>query len=593
MTDLRVPVLVVGGGVAGLSASMVLSSLGVESLVVSSWPTTSSLPKAHVIGQRTMEIFTEVGVGPEIEERSTPAANMRGIAWYAGLAGPHDDHGRKLAQLDAWGAGYTDPDYVAASASRTCNLPQIRLEPVLKRHAEMLDPDGVRFHHELVDLTQDDDGVTATVRDRTAGTTYTVRADYVIAADGGRTVGGLLGVGMTGPRDIMKMVSVHMAADLSPWATDDDVLIRWLINPAFGGAWSGVLVPMGPERWGPASEEWVFHMQYATDDPEAMQEEKVLARMRATMGLPPELDVSVLRISQWVMEGVIADRFRVGRVFLAGDAAHRHPPTGGLGMNSAVHDVHNLGWKIAAVLAGRAGDGLLDTYEVERKPVDQQNIDSAIASAMNHFAITEALNLSAEKAPEENWAELAPLLHDLPGSATRRHALNRAIGAQTMEYRHHNVEFGYRYESTAVVPDGSPTPAPLDPVRLYEPGTRPGDPMPHAVVEREGERVALGSLVRGGRFLVLAGEEGHAWVEAATKLAVENDLPLAAGTVGVLDSDLVDVRCAWLKHRGIAPAGVVVVRPDRYVAYRSVGGVADPYTALRDALSQVLSTGLR
>lgn len=593
MTDIQVPVLIVGGGGAGLTASMTLSNLGVDSLLVSSLPTTSSLPKAHVLNQRAMEIFTEVGVAPEIYKRSTPAENMRATGWYAGLTGPHDGYGRKLGELEVWGGGYTDPDYVAASPCRTCNLPQIRLEPVLKEHAEKLNPGGVRFNHELVDLAQDADGVTATVRDKDSDSTYRVRAQYLIAADGGRTVGKLVGVEMNGPRDIMKMVSIHMTADLSPWATDDDVLIRWLVNPDFGGSWSGVLVPMGPDHWGPASEEWVFHMQYATDDPDAMQEEKVLARMRATLGLPDELQVTIHRISQWVMEGVIADKFRHGRVFFAGDAAHRHPPTGGLGLTSAIADVYNLTWKLAAVLAGRAGDGLLDTYEAERKPVDQNNIDNAIANAMNHFTIDQALNLSPDKTPQENWAELAPLWRELPDSAAKRHALNRAIGSQTMEFHHHNVEFGYRYDSTAVVHDGSPQYVPLDPVRLYEPSTKPGHPMPHAFVERQGERTALGTLVHGGKFLLLAGEEGHAWVEAAEKLAAENDLPLVAGTVGVLDSDFVDVRCAWLKNRAISSTGVVLVRPDRYVAFRSLDAVDDPHTALKDALSQVLATALR
>lgn len=593
MSDIEVPVLIIGGGGAGLTASMTLSTLGIDSLLVSSLPGTSTLPKAHVLNQRAMEIFTEVGVAPEIYTRSTPAQNMRATGWYAGLAGPHDGYGRKLGELEVWGGGYTDPDYVAASPCRTCNLPQIRLEPVLKEHAEKLNPGGVRFNHELIDLTQDADGVTATVQDKDADSTYQVRAQYLIAADGGRTVGPLVNVAMNGPRDIMKMVSIHMTADLSPWAVDDDVLIRWLVNPDFGGSWSGVLVPMGPDHWGPASEEWVFHMQYATDDPDAMQADKVLARMRATLGLPDELQPTIHRISQWGMEGVIADKFREGRVFFAGDAAHRHPPTGGLGLTSAIADVYNLSWKLAAVLNGRAGDALLDTYEAERKPVDQRNIDNAIANAMNHFTIDQALNLSPDRTPEENWAELAPPWNELPESAAKRHALNRAIGSQTMEFRHHNVEFGYRYDSSAIVPDGSPDYEPLDSVRLYEPSTKPGHPMPHAFVERQGERTALGELVHGGKFLVLAGEEGHAWVEAANKLAAVNDLPLVAGTVGVLDSDFVDVRCAWLKNRAISASGVVVVRPDRYVAFRSIDAVDDPGTALRNALSQILDTELR
>ena len=133
------------------------------------------------------------------------------------------------------------------------------------------------------------------------------------------------------------------------------MLIRWLVNPDFGGSWaSGVLVSMGPERWGTQSEEWVFHLQFAVDDPDADDADKVLARIRATLGIP-DFAPEIHTISRWVMEGVLADEFRAGRVFLLGDAAHRHPPTCGLGLNSAVHDAYNLCWKLAAVLRAVRG----------------------------------------------------------------------------------------------------------------------------------------------------------------------------------------------------------------------------------------------
>ncbi len=290
---------------------------------------------------------------------------------------------------------------------------------------------------------------------------------------------------MSGPRDVMKMVSVHMTADLSAWARDDDVLIRWLINPDFGGSFSGVLVPMGPDSWGPRSEEWVFHMQYATDDLAGMQRDKILERMRATLGIP-DFAPMVHKISTWTMEGVIADKFRVGPVFLAGDAAHRHPPTGGLGLNSAVHDVHNLCWKLAAVLDGRAGDGLLDSYETERRPVDQANIDNALANAANHFTIDAALNLSADNTPEQNWAQLRPLWENCPESkatatcAQSSHRLpdNRIPASQ----RRIRLCLSFRMPSLMT----APAPVPADEVRLYSPCTRPGHPVPHAWVEREG-----------------------------------------------------------------------------------------------------------
>jgi 2,4-dichlorophenol 6-monooxygenase len=276
-----------------------------------------------------------------------------------------------------------------------------------------------------------------------------------------------------------------------------------------------------------------------------------------------------------------------------GDAAHRHPPTGGLGLNSAVHDAYNLCWKIVAVLKGYGGDALLDTYEPERKPVDGNNVKNAVDNAMNHFTIDEALSLSPAKSAEENWAELRSLWEDLPDSQEKRHALNMAVGSQTMEFRHHNVEFGYTYKSAAIIDDGSAPYEPLDPVRLYEPSTKPGHPLPHAWVEREGERIALGTLVHDGHFLLIAGEDGHDWIEAAEQLAAERGLPLRAARVGVLGSDYVDVRCSWLKQRAISRGGAVLVRPDRYIAFRSIDVVADPLAALGAVMGRLLAKEVR
>ncbi len=194
-----VAVLIVGGGGAGLTASMLLAREGVEHLLVSALPTTSILPKAHVLNQRTMEILEDAGVAGAIAQRSTPAANMAATAFYAGLAGPTAEYGRRIARLEAWGAGGADESWSAASPWRQLNLPQIRLEPLMKAHAETLSPGRIRFGHELTALEQDGEGVTATVRDLGAGDEYIVHARYVIGADGGRTVPGLIGVELRGP----------------------------------------------------------------------------------------------------------------------------------------------------------------------------------------------------------------------------------------------------------------------------------------------------------------------------------------------------------------------------------------------------------
>lgn len=586
MNRIDVPVLIVGGGGAGLTASMLLSQLGVETLLVSALPTTSVLPKAHVLNQRAMEVLTDVGVADEIYRRGTPPEQMRYSAYYVGLAGPDPIYGRQLGRMESWGAGGLDLDWAAASPCRQTNLPQIRLEPILKARAEALAPGRVRFHTELVDLEQDADGVTATVRDKATGTDTVVRARYVLACDGGRTIGRRLGLELQGARDVMRIVSIYMSADLSRWARDPDVLIRWLWVPQRGTL--ATLVPMGPDHWGPDSEEWVFHLNYENDDTRALDDAQVVADMKAALGLL-DLDAQVHVVSRWAFEGILADRFQVGRVFMVGDAAHRHPPTGGLGLTSAIHDAQNICWKLAAVLAGHAGAELLTTYEAERRPVDGRNVQRSMENGMNHMVIGEALGFVRGQDTETNLAGLRRALGDAPGDVAHRRRALAAIATQSMEFREHNVEYGYTYGSRAVVGDGTPRSLPPDDVRMYVPGTRPGAPLPHAELEDlDGRRLPMMSLVRPGEFLLVAGEDGHAWCEAARQVAETARIPLRAVRIGHLDGDYRDPRCAWLRQREIGPRGAVLARPDRFVGWRSLGPSADAGSELRLALARIL-----
>lgn len=583
---LEVPVLIVGGGGAGLTASMLLSQLGVEHLLVSALPTTSILPKAHVLNQKTMEILTDVGVAEEIYEKSTPAENMRAMGWYAGLAGPDPDFGRRISQIECWGDGYTNLNWVAASPCRSSNLPQIRLEPIFKARAEALNPGGVRFHHELVDLAQDADGVTSRIRNLDNGAEYTVRSKYLISCDGGRTISKQVGIKYEGLGVIASSGTVHISADLSHVARDPHVLIRWIWCPAIGRM--AVLVPMGPTRWGPDSEEWVFHLTYFGDELRGLSDERVEADMRLALGLE-NVPLTIHKLTRWTLEGVLADKFRVGRVFIAGDAAHRHPPTGGLGLTSAVQDVHNLCWKLAAVLAGKAGDSLLDTYEPERRPVDARNIQRSLENSRAHIEIGPAFGLDPNAGIEANWAQMKRIWSGKPEDAERRSAALRAIRRLTMESNELNVEYGYRYDSEAVVPDRSPEPEPVDPIRVYEPSTRPGSPLPHAWIDDEdGVRRPLKDLVKPGRFLLIAGEEGDDWCDAAKRIASANGLALDCVRIGELDGDLFDPRLAWAQYRGIGRKGAVLARPDRFVGWRSPGAAENPASELAGALRRIL-----
>lgn len=584
--DVDVPVLIVGGGGAGLTASMLLAKLGVETLLVSALPTTSILPKAHVLNQRAMEVLDDVGVADAIYAQGTPPENMRYTAFYAGFAGPDPLYGRRLARLECWGAGGLDTDWASASPCLQSNLPQIRLEPLLKAHAESLSPGRVRFNHEVIEIEQDADRVTATVRDKNDGSTYTVRARWVLACDGGRTIGRKLGIELEGPRDLVRIVSIYMTADLSRWATDDDTLIRWILLPD-AGLW-GTLVPMGPTRWGRHSEEWVFHLSYQHDDPNALDDAFTIARMKEVLGVP-DLDAKVHVVSRWSIEGILANRFRAGRVLVVGDAAHRHPPTGGLGLTSAIHDAQNVCWKIASVLRGEAGDALLDSYEPERRPSDGRNVQRSLENAMNHTMIGQTLGLNPTNDRETNLAVLRNALGDGPDGAEGRRAALALFATQSMEFREHAIEYGYRYESPAVIPDGTPEPPMLDDVHVYEPGTRPGSPLPHVELEdRDGERVAIKDVVRPGRFLLIAAEDGGAWVDAAQSIARESGVQLDAIRIGHVDGDYRDPRCSWLRRRQFGRDGAILVRPDRFVAWRSMGAAANHRGELASALGRIL-----
>jgi 2,4-dichlorophenol 6-monooxygenase len=413
-----------------------------------------------------------------------------------------------------------------------------------------------------------------------------VRSDYLIGADGGRRVAGLIGVEYEGLGVVTQTATLHVSADFSRWARDPDVLIRWILCPDSGTM--VVMVPMGPGKWGPDSEEWVIHLNYPADDPRAQSDEKVEADVRAAVGLV-DTPITIHKITRWSVDAVLASEFQVGRVFLVGDAAHRHPPTGGLGLTSAIHDVNNLCWKLAAVLAERASPELLATYGPERRSADERNAQRSLENAVNQFTIVAEAGVSHENTPEKNWANVRRLWSGRPEDAEHRSKVLRQIRMQSMEFNELNVELGYTYDSAAIVADGSPAPDPVDEIRVYEPSTRPGAPLPHAWVDDEdGGRRPIKDLVAPGRFLLIAGEDGEAWCDAARELA-DAGVPLDVVRIGHIDGDLYDPRCMWASRRHVGPDGAVLVRPDRFVAWRKASASSDPAGELADAMNQILA----
>ncbi|MEY4633798.1 MAG: hypothetical protein RLZ18_1170 [Actinomycetota bacterium] len=583
MADIEIPVLIVGGGGAGLTASSLLSTLGVDSLLVNALPTTSLLPKAHILNQRAMEIMSDIGTADSIYKIGTPPEQFSNTATYVNFK-----DGFTLRKIECWGNGGKDLEWAAASPRLSTNLPQIRLEPILRANAESLaTPDRVRFNHELISFAQDSDGVTAVIKNKNDDSEYSVRAKYMMACDGGRTVGRQLGVEMVGLRRVASQVSIHLSADFSKIALDPDVLIRWIWVPEIGKMI--VMVPMGPKNWGPDSEEWVVHLNYRYEDPRMLDEDLVEQDLRFALGIGDH-PITIHKISNWAAEGITADRFSEGRIFLLGDAAHKHPPTGGLGLTSGMHDVQNLTWKLAAVLKGQAGPELLHTYETERRTSIERNVQRSLENSMQ-WAVTGNLLKVDDKTmtPVEKREHLERGISNKTEDAEFVQYVSELHAVHSMEFHEQNVEYGYTYSSSAVVPDGT-TPKPnADDVRIYVMDARPGHPLPHAWVETAaGKRVSTVDLVKPGRFLLIAGEEGQEWCDAAKSAALELGVDIDVVRIGHFSGDYFDPRLTWTRHRGFDARGAVLVRPDRFIAWRSASGSTEPLADFTQALSQVL-----
>jgi 2,4-dichlorophenol 6-monooxygenase len=564
-------VAIVGGGPCGLTAALLLEQAGIDFLLLERRDFTTRFPRAHLLNVRTMEIFHDVGVADEIYARSPPEDRWHRVCWYTSLAGPSDLHGRKIGEVHAWGGGPDRPRYAKASPRSFANLPQLRLDTLLWRHADARSPGRIRAQQEVVDLKPDADGVTITVVDRESDERYAVRADYVIAADGGRVCAQLLGVDLKGPRAIRQTTSVYFEANLEAHA-DPEALLTYFISPAGNGGAAGTLQALGPSRWANESSEWLLGV---SGIPRGTPPEKLVSRIRHVLGID-DLDVTVRAVSDWEFEGVIADHFRVGRAFLVGDAAHRHPPTGGLGLNTGVQDVFNLSWKLVAVLRGYASDALLETYEAERRPVAAFNIEHSLRNAAKHPGIAAAIGLRRGQTEEEGWRQIGIWASATPDGERRRAAGEAAVAANAEDYSQLNVEAGFAYELGALIPDG--TPAPIRPIESpieFEPSARPGHHLPHVWLMRDGARMSTVDLVADEGFtLFVADEKEQEWRVAAAAAAAETGCPLEVVGVG---GALTDPEGEWSAVRGVGSSGVIIARPDKHVAWR-----ADPVDRLRE-----------
>lgn len=390
----------------------------------------------------------------------------------------------------------------------------------------------------------------------------------------------------------------------------------------------GALLQMGP-TWGRHSEEWVLTFGFPMTDSKRFDTEALPARIRQLLKLP-DLDMQVLHVNHWVLDRVVADKYRSrpsGRVFIAGDAAHRRPPASGLGLNTGIEDALNLSWKLAFVLSRKASPALLDSYEAERRPIGIRNSDWAFFSFTNMNVLTAGVGL-VPGAKEMNHARFAQLFEDSERGRAALHHVRRVLKTQNVEYSAHNIELGFDYDnSTAddsadgaaagvLVADGSPAPD-VDPEgQVYVPTTRPGHRLPHAWIIQDGKVISTHDLIKGnikskvgsgeseGRadFVLITDEDGEKWVDAVgeigeTETTILKNVNIATAQIRARDITRPKGLCldqddAWAGLKQVGAGGAVLVRPDNFVAWRSAKMSETPEKDLRAALASLMRLDL-
>ncbi|MFI0967690.1 FAD-dependent monooxygenase [Streptomyces sp. NPDC021080] len=520
-------VLIVGGSMVGLAQALFLARQGIRPVLVERHTHISAHPRAQAASPRTMELMRALGLEEKVRRQENPYAQYGDILQVESLTGV------ELGRFD--GPFRHDPNEVSTTGWTL--IGQDRFEPVLRARAEELGAD-IRFATELVSCEQDADGVTAVLRELRHGTETTIRAKYLVAADGFRSpIREGLGIGTHGQGVFGRQMNIVFHAALDEYVAGREFFLCFVSNDRVKGV-LGRLDDAG--RWvlAPSLPPQETHAEYSEED--------CIEMVRAAVGVP-DLDVAVESSSSWEIAARIADRFRFGRVLLAGDAAHVMPPTGGFGGNMGVQDAHNLAWKLALVLRGQAGAELLDTYEEERVPVAEFTVEQGVIRYLQRSGLDE--EVAARHRPETT------------------------------------VLFGHVYRSGAVLSEpGGDDGAPVeDPTR---PSGRPGTRAPHIELREGGTATPLHDLLTGG-WRLLAGPDGGLWERAAGGVSRLTGIDIAFHRVG--GQEPAEEAEEFLKRYGITASGAALVRPDGFLAWRAAEQPADPAVELSAALHRLLS----
>jgi putative polyketide hydroxylase len=538
------PVLIVGGGPTGLAASLTLSHLGVPSMLVNKYTGTLDHPKAVGIMQRTAELLRLWGAEAEIRRRGVPREFSDRMVWTTTLSG------EELGRTETVEPDDTQPEPQSPTTGLRC--PQNITESVLRDRAQAHAVADLHYGFEMTGFQQDDDGVTAAIINREGGQTSTVRAEYLIAADGNdSTVRNTCGIGRAGDADMGHFVNIFHRAPLGPLVRDRPGWSYAVITPDLTGAFVTIN----------GDDVWLFHVNLAPGETvEDFGEQRCVDTIRGAAGVD-DLDVEIISIKSWIMGAELSTAFRDRRVLLTGDSAHRTTPDGGVGMNTGLHSAHNLAWKVGAVVSGWAGPDLLDTYETERRTVAEANVAYSARRGGGMIKMVEAVRAG-----------------DL--ETVRAHIAARPAGGRQ------GMDLGFRYEEGAIASDGTTPPPVGNPIAEYVQNGSPGGRAPHLWVRRNGERVSTLDAFGGG-FVLLTGSEGAAWRAAAQRATAPRAMPIEVLSVGEA-ADLESPAGRFEALYGVEPDGAVLVRPDGFVGWRTHRAGTVPADDLMRALTTIL-----